>query len=165
MNTEEALVERYKQLLAFYLHEDKLLWDIYYICIAINSAVVSALAIIISTTEAPANIVYVLCAVGIMVNLLAELVFSRSRIYIDSARFQAQMVEKTLEDMGLPFRILLTQELIKIESKTLKSHKGEYRKLRIWEKISAWILIRLSVAIMAILWLIFGIAFFLKVFA
>ena len=164
MNTEEALVEKYKQLLAFYLHEDKLAWDLVYIYIGINSALVSALAIILSTKGTSTTIMYMLCFGGVIINLAMGLILNRNRVHHDSLRFQAGIVEKMLEKMGLSFQMFRTEELIRKEKKVLKSDEGEYRKLKFWERIPSLVLIRSSVITTVAFWVVFPIAFRLGCF-
>jgi hypothetical protein len=153
MDTRDALLEKYRSLLSFYLHQDRIATDLIYIFAIISSGLLSAVAFLASGETRPGRLIDLLCIAGAVVSLGWAIIFYRNTLYRVSSSIQARAVEKELGIYGLGHLIFEVREKIYREKKVIKNIKGEFRSLRIWERISTFKLFHFTTFCMAIFWL------------
>lgn len=153
MDARDALFEKYRSLLSFYLHQDKMASDLIYIFAIISSGLLSAVTLIASGDPRPVGLLDLLCIAGAVVSLGWAIIFYRNTLYRVSSSIQARAVEKELEIYGLGHLVFEVRERIYREKKVIKNIKGEFRCLRMWERISTFKLFHFTTFCMAIFWL------------
>jgi hypothetical protein len=138
MAGDQALLQEHEELVQLYVHEDSMAWQLTLAVLAMNGAVFSgtyALGVF-DRTKPPGFELYVLLALGVLLNIVAFFVLQRSKIHRVSRLFRAYQIEDALAPRT-PIKAFTTAERAIHHKRMLRAPEegGGERELHWYETV------------------------------
>jgi len=156
-----ALFKEHEEIIKLFIHEDTLAWNLIYFYLVMTFALISSIGLLYTQSQNISDIIEKivfssLCFLGFFLSVGWFFIMARSRIHHLSRILKAYKIENELESFGYPIDTLKSCEQTIYEGKVLKNPQGDLRDLNFYEKIGVLKLIRRTIPIVGIIWLLIG---------